>query len=266
MRATRRRPRKTDPLASPEAVRGVCRELRDRLPTTIPSSEKQLILFLYSVRHVERHPATDTLRGRPSRWRRDDLLEAASHLRAVLDRETQGRVSPSSFIGQYLQVLRFPADVTRALCGGEINLHEASQLARLTAQRLGTSEGKARSLRSETLRSHVAVRGSQTRLRVRIKELLGEARGQEVSSVTIAAAVAKVDEMLEVDPSDTRHLFWEEMKRLFFAMREVEPEDLDDEILEQFLSAADGLSNVLHRLERRRAERHRRGKEGWEAG
>jgi hypothetical protein len=47
------------------------------------------------------------------------------------------------------------------------------------------------------------------------------------------------------------------MKRLFFAMREVEQEDLDDEILEEFLSAADGVSNVLYRIERRRRERHR---------
>ena len=136
----------------------------------------------------------------------------------------------------------------------------------VTAERLGSSPAEARALRSEVISSHVAVRGSQTRLRARVKELLGEARDESVSSETIASAVAKVDEMLEVDPADTRHLFWEEMKRLFFAMREVEREDLDDEILEEFLSAADGLSNVLYRLERRRAERHRREKEAQGAG
>ena len=57
----------------------------------------------------------------------------------------------------------------------------------------------------------------------------------------MTSVVARVDEMLEIDPSDTRHLFWEEMKRLFFAMREVEQEDLDDEIMGQFLAAMDGL-------------------------
>lgn len=266
MRATRRRQRKTDPLASPEAVRAVCRELQALLPNLIPSSEKQLTLFLYSVRHVERHTATDTLRGRPPRFRREDLLEAARQLRAILDRETGGRLSSGSFIGQYLPLLRFPADVTRALGAGEINLQEAAQLARLTAERLGSSPAQARAIRSEVISSHVAVRGSQTRLRAHVKELLGEARDEAVSSETIASAVAKVDEMLEVDPADTRHLFWEEMKRLFFAMREVEREDLDDQILEEFLSAADGLSNVLYRLERRRAERHRREKEAQGAG
>src|ERR1700759_584532 len=104
MRVTRRRQRRPDPLARPEAVRAVCEELRLRMPGVIPNSEKQLIRFLYAVRHVERRPATDTKRGRPSRWKREDLVNAASNLRAVLGRETQGRVSLNSFIGQYLLI------------------------------------------------------------------------------------------------------------------------------------------------------------------
>lgn len=132
MSATRRRRRVTDPLASPAAVRSVCHLLRDRMPDVIPSSEKGLIRFLYAVRHVERRPTTDTLRGRPPRWPREKLVEAASHLRGLLERETQGRVSVNSFIGQYLPLLSFPSDVTDALASGRINLHEAAQLARLT--------------------------------------------------------------------------------------------------------------------------------------
>ncbi len=95
------------------------------------------------------------------------------------------------------------------------------------------------------------MQGSQTRLRARVKELLGEADSTAVSSEGMAAAVAKADELLEVDPSDVRHLFWEEMKRLFYAMKEVGPEDLDEETMDDFLAAADGLSNVLVRIERR---------------
>jgi hypothetical protein len=257
MRATRRRRRKPDALASPEAVRAVCEELRARMPGVIPNSERQLIRFLYAVRHVERHPATDTKRGRPSRWRREDLMSAAGHLRAVLERETSGRVSVNSFIGQYLLILDFPPDVQKPLSDGRVNLQEAAQLARLTPTRLGVTQSEARRTRAEILRSHLAMHGSQTRLRARVKELLGETREEAVSSESMASVVAKVDQMLEVDPSDTRHLFWEEMKRLFFAMREVEREDLDDEILEEFLEAADGVSNVLYRIERRRRERHR---------
>ena len=61
--------------------------------------------------------------------------------------------------------------------------------------------------------------------------------------------------MLEIDPSDTRHLFWEEMKRLYFTMRDPEEEDLDDELMSDFLTAMDGVSNVLYWLERRRRKR-----------
>lgn len=73
----------------------------------------------------------------------------------------------------------------------------------------------------------------------------------------MTTVVARVDKMLEIDPHDTRHLFWEEMKRVFFAMRDAEPEDLDDELMGDFLAAMDVVANVLHRIERRRMERHK---------
>jgi hypothetical protein len=257
MRATRRRQRTLDPLARPEAVRAVCEELRSRMPGVIPNSERQLVRFLYAVRHVERRPATDTRRGRPSRWRREDLVDAAGHLRLILGRETSRRVSLSSFIGQYLLILDFPPDVQDALSNGEINLQEAAQLARLTPERLGCRPAEARRTRGEILRAHTAVQGSQTRLRVRVKELLGEVTASGVSSEGMAAVVAKTDELLEVDPTDARHLFWEEMKRLFYAMKEVEPEDLDEETMDDFLAAVDGVSNVLNKIERKRRERER---------
>src|SRR5215217_7901430 len=126
MRATRRRLRTMDPLALPEAVNRICRLLRERMTDTIPSSEKHLVHFLYSVRHVERMPATDTKRGRPSRWPREKLIEAANQLRSILERETSGRVSVNSFIGQYLPLLQFPSDVTAALNSGQVNLQEAA--------------------------------------------------------------------------------------------------------------------------------------------
>jgi len=257
MRAARRRQRTIDPLASPEAVRSICDILRARLPDLIPASEKQLMRFLYAVRHVERRPASDTLRGRPSRWPREKLTEAASALRALLERETRGRVSVNSFIGQYLPLLQFPADVTDALSSGHINLQEAAQLARLTTERLVSSPAAARARRVELLQQHLAVQGSQTRLRARVKELLGETQETEISSESMARVVAQVDELLEIDPHDTRHMFWEEMKRIFFAMREIQPEDLDDETMDEFMSAMDQLSNILYRIEKKRQKRER---------
>jgi hypothetical protein len=250
MRAARRRRRESDTLASPDAIRTICQLLRERMPDTIPSSERQLARFLFAVRHVERRPATDTRRGRPSHWPREKLMEAASQLRGILERETSGRVSVNSFIGQYVPILNYPTDVTGALSKGEINLHEAAQLARLTPGRLETAPTKAQALRSEILRAHQLARGSQNSLRARVKEILGEVVA--VSTEEMTNVVQKVDELLEIDPADKRHFFYEEMKRLFYAMREIQPEDIDDESLDQFMAAADQLSNAIYAIELKR--------------
>ncbi len=104
-----------------------------------------------------------------------------------------------------------------ALSDRGLNLQEAAQLSRLSPARLDCSR------RAEVLRRHLSVQGSQTRLRVRIKELLGEVTDRRVSAEGVTGVVTKVDEMLEVDPSRARLMFWEEMKRLFYAMKEIEP-------------------------------------------
>ena len=255
MRATRRRARTPDPLASPDGVRSVLTLLRERLPEIIPHSEKQLVLLLFAVRHIERRPATDTRRGRPSRWRREDLFKVAGELRSALQRETSGRVSLSSFTGQYLPILNFPPDVVEALSAGHINRQEAAQPARLTAERLDTAPHSASKLRREIVQSHAAMRGSQNALRARVRELLGEAIS--VSSMEMTAVVQKVDELLEIDPADKRHFFYEEMKRLFYAMRQIEPEDVDDAGLQAFMRASDELSNVLYGFELKRRQREK---------
>lgn len=260
MKATRRRARTVDPLASPIAVQSLLNSLRERCNRLLPSSERQLLLFLEAVRHIERKPATDTRRGRPPRWPRQDLLTAAGHLRAILERETQGRVSLSSFVGQYTRILRFPADVAEALTSGEINLMEAAQLSRLTGERLGCSPAEARKQRNEIRQSHLALQGSQNRLRARVKELLGESQEPEVTSQAMQEVIGRVDELLEIDPSDTRHLFWEEMKRLFYAMREIEPDDLEEDLLDDFMQAMDEVSKVLYRISKRRQQRQQAAK------
>ncbi|MCP9495426.1 MAG: hypothetical protein MSG64_13355 [Pyrinomonadaceae bacterium MAG19_C2-C3] len=255
MRANRRRHRCHDFLATPDAIRAICNSLRLRLPAVIPKQETEFRRFLFAVRHIERHPATDTKRGRPGRWERQDLVKAASVLRSILERETQGRVSLSSFIAQYLPVLDFPLDVLDALSSDEINLPEAAQLARLTPLRLDCTTAQARSLRRKILQSHLKFHGSQNALRQRVKEILGEVA--TVSSENMTTIVQKVDAMLEIDPEDKRHLFYEEMKRLFYAMREIEPEDVDEVALERFMAAADELSNVIYSIELKRRARIR---------
>lgn len=133
---------------------------------------------------------------------------------------------------------------------------EAAQLSRLTALRLDVSPQKAAAVRAEVLRSHVMMKGTEKGLRERVREMLGEV--VEVSSGVMAQAVQKADELLEVDPSDKRHLFYEEMKRLFYAMREIQPEDVDDESLEEFMKAADQLSNAIYAIELKKKSRERK--------
>jgi hypothetical protein len=255
MRNTLRRQRTLDPLASPTAVREICNRLRERMPDVIPNKEEELLRFLYAVRHVERRPTTDPRRGRPGRWTRLDLISAAGYLRAILERETRGRVSLSSFIGQYLQVLLFPADILEALGKGDINLSEAAYLARLSAKQLGCSPSEALIQRRDILQSHLAMQGSQTRLRARVNDILSGPSTSEVISEGLASAVVMTDELLEIDAQDTRHMFWEEMKRIFFAMRTIKPEDIDDETMDEFAVAIDQISSVLHRIEKRRRKR-----------
>ena len=68
MRAARRRTRRPDPLASHGAVRAVLSQLQERNELAASLSEKQLIKLLEAARHMERRPAADAVRGRPSRW------------------------------------------------------------------------------------------------------------------------------------------------------------------------------------------------------
>jgi hypothetical protein len=256
MRANRRRQRKPDPLAHPEAIRSVFSRLRELLPDIIPISEKQIIKLLNAVRNVERRPTSDTKRGRPSRWKRTDLIRVANHLRHLLDCETQGRVSLNSFISLYVRVLNFPDDVITALAVGDINLFEAAQLARLTPERLDLSPAKARDQRSQLLKSHLLAQGSEGRLRSSVNELVGKKATSVAPRQGDDLGIGVVDDLVELDPYDTRHLFWEELRRIAFALRSVTPEDIDDKILDDFLTASDQLSGVLARVERQRQRRY----------
>jgi hypothetical protein len=128
LRATRRRQRKTDPLASVAAVRSVIKRLRAALPDLIPSKDKELVRLLRAARHAQRYSATDTKRGRPGKWKRENLFRVAAHLGDIIDRETSSHISFSSFVDHYLRLPDFPSDVIEALESGEINLFEAEQL------------------------------------------------------------------------------------------------------------------------------------------
>lgn len=248
MRATYRRERKTDPLASVEAVRSVIEQLRSTLPEIIPKRDKELVKMLRAVRHVNRYRATDTKRGRPGRWKREELLSVGSRLNSILERETSSHISLSSFVDHYLRLLDFPSDVVDALSFGDINLFEAEQLARITPERLNVSPAQARRVRSEMISTHLQARLSGERLRQRVAELL---RASQNEAGEVAENSQEFD-LEDFDPYDPTHLFWDQIKQLGFALRDIRREDVLDEEIDELLQASEPVMTILARIQRRK--------------
>lgn len=73
----------------------------------------------------------------------------------------------------------------------------------------------------------------------------------------MSAAVQSVDEWLEVNPGDLRHLFYEQMKNVFFALRDINPDDIDDEALDLITRRADQLMEAIFLIQRRRKQKGR---------
>jgi hypothetical protein len=231
----------------------VLEHLRSSLPEIIPRPRKGLVSLLNSVRGLYSRQPTETRRERPACYSREQLLRVDSTLRDLLARETG--ISVRSFVGQYLPILDFPRDVREALKRGDVNLFESHQLARLTARRLGSTDGNARSLRRRLLEAHLLAQGSGTLLRQRVKEALGELREPDPTETEVLA-VGKADELLEADPLDASHLFFEELRMISRALREIGPEEVTDEDLAEIMPAVDQITLTLQKIARRR-ERER---------
>lgn len=209
--------------------------------------------LLRAARHAQRYPATDTKRGRPGKWKREELLSVAARLGDILDRETSSHISFASFVDHYLRLLDFPADVVEVLANGEINLFEAEQLARVTPDRLKVTSGQAKRTRAELLSSHLQTRASGDRLRRRVNELL-RTPAAETGQTTGDNAATDSDDLEDFDPYDSTHLFWEQLKQLGFAFREIRREDVTDEEIEELLKASEPILATLSRIRRRREQ------------
>lgn len=223
--------------------------LRASLPELITRSHKNLSSLLNSVWGLYMRQPSETKRRWPAHYTCEQLLTVDSHLRDTLSRET--RISVRSFVGQYLPILDFPKDVRESLERGEVNLFEAHQLARLTPKKLGGADGEARALRKKLLEAHLLAQGSRTLLRARIKEALGEMREPDPAE-TEAVAVGKADELLEADPLDTSHLFFEELRMISRALREIGPAEVTDEDLSEIMPAVDQITLTLQKIARRK--------------
>jgi hypothetical protein len=240
----KRRPRISDPIASPAGVRRVLDTLREISPVPIPATDRKVFTLLNAVRHVGRYRASDKPGGRPAKFNREDLLAVDRTLRSALEKAGRPNLSVASFVGFYLPILRYPADVGEALAEGKINLLEAAQLARLTPENLGVNARDARRVRQETLILHTRLAASQADLRRRVTALI------KPFNDDLEFADAAADEMIEV--GDGRYLFYEQLKQIHLALKNIRPENIDDEKLDEILSQTDRLIGLLYRSSKSR--------------
>jgi hypothetical protein len=248
MRANLKRLRRKDPLASPHAVQSVLAQLRAALPQIIPRTDKDLIRMLRSARHLQKYSASETGRGRPSNWKREDLIQVSAILNEILERETSSHISLSSFVDHYLRLLDFPADIIQPLLSSQINLFEAAQLARVTPKSLGSASAQARRRRADLLSTHLQTNESGPGLRQRVKELL---RASAEKAPADEVVVAELD-LEDFDPYDPTHLFWDQIKQLGFALRAIRPQDVTEEEIDELLRVSEPVLTVLARIQRRK--------------
>jgi hypothetical protein len=226
-------------------------QLRSALPEIIPRRDKDLVCMLRAARHIQRYSASDTKRGRPSRWKREDLLKVATRLSDILERETSSHISIASFADHYLRLLEFPSDVLQALSSGDINLFEASQLARIIAERFNDSTSQAKRIRADLLSTHLQTNESGPQLRLRVNEILRASANEAGESEIIDSEV----DLEDFDPYDPTHLFWDQIKQLGFALRDIRREDVTDEEVDELLKASEPVLTILARIHRRREKK-----------
>ena len=58
----------------------------------------------------------------------------------------------------------------------------------------------------------------------------------------------------DFDPHDPTHLFWDQIKQLGFTFREIRPEDVTDEEVEELLKASEPVMVIVVKIQRRKAQ------------
>ncbi|MDT5272879.1 MAG: hypothetical protein QOH49_5065, partial [Acidobacteriota bacterium] len=65
---------------------------------------------------------------------------------------------------------------------------------------------------------------------------------------------ADLENLEDFDPYDSTHLFWEQLKQLGFAFREIRRQDVTDEEIEELLKASEPILAILSRIQRRKEQ------------
>jgi hypothetical protein len=92
---------------------------------------------------------------------------------------------------------------------------------------------------------------SGPQLRHRVNELLhaatNEARLSESADLEL--------DLEDFDPYDPTHLFWDQIKQLGFALRDIHREDVMDEEIDELLKASEPILTILARIQRRKEKK-----------
>jgi hypothetical protein len=84
-------------------------------------------------------------------------------------------------------------------------------------------------------------------LRLRVNELLKQ---PEAATQANEPPADDVEDLEDFDPYDPTHLFWEQLKQLGFAFREIRREDVLDKEIEELLKASEPIIAVLSKIQR----------------
>lgn len=265
MKATRRRQRQFDPLASRAAVREVLEIVQAELPSPLRPTEKELCSLLRAAVHRARTPRAPGRRGRRSRWSETTRELANGLLQQALSRFNP-RLNPRSFTEHYLLILQFPADVAEALEALKVNLFEAEQLARLSANALQTTEKRAHQQRQQMLRVHLQAGESGIRLKARVDALLYRVRHPGSQPPRPTQPPPEQTDPFALDPADAHggamntvppvelaevspdHVFYEYLQLIPALMHALDPQQIPEETLDRVLHQSEQLIQQLNAL------------------
>lgn len=90
-------------------------------------------------------------------------------------------------------------------------------------------------------------------MRQRVNELLRNSSAEAAHSEVISV---EIEDLENFDPYDSTHLFWEQIKQLGFAFREIRLEDVLDKEIEELLKASEPILAVLSRIQRRKEKKN----------
>jgi hypothetical protein len=195
--------------------------------------------FLYAIHNTITYQSTDTKKGRKSKFPREQIIFGGSVLQNILDDKTNSQITVRRFVSKYLSILHFPADLVRWLESKEISLEEAHLLYRI----------KNPHVRERIKKQHLVLQSSQKMLRIIIeKEITGQAKIEfnKIEKIMTWESLL-ADDLLILNPNNSTHLLWEQVKLIVFELQELDLEFLAEDEVNQMLKTS---GELLHQIQK----------------